>query len=50
MITVTNLMGQVIFQESVSQTNVEINLENQGIYLVTVEANGQIWTEKIIRN
>lgn len=50
LITVTNLMGQVIFQETVSQTNVEINLENQGIYLVTVEANGQIWTEKIIRN
>lgn len=49
-ITVTNLMGQVIFQETVSQTHVEINLENQGIYLVTVEANGQIWTEKIIRN
>jgi polyhydroxybutyrate depolymerase len=49
-ITVTNLMGQVIFQEIVSQTNVEINLENQGIYLVTVEAEGQIWTEKIIRN
>ncbi len=50
LITVTNLMGQVIFQEIVSQTNVEINLENQGIYLVTVEAEGQIWTEKIIRN
>lgn len=50
LITVTNLMGQVIFQETVSQTNVEINLENQGIYLVTVEAEGQIWTEKIIRN
>ena len=50
LITVTNLMGQVIFQKSVSQTSVEINLENQGIYLVTVEAEGQIWTEKIIRN
>lgn len=50
LITVTNLVGQVIFQETVSQTNVEINLENQGIYLVTVEAEGQIWTEKIIRN
>lgn len=50
LITVTNLMGQVIFQKSVSQTSVEINLENQGIYLVTVEAEGQIRTEKIIRN
>jgi len=25
-------------------------LSNQGIYLVTVEVEGQIWTEKIIRN
>jgi polyhydroxybutyrate depolymerase len=49
-ITITNLMGQVIYQEMVIQPIVEINLSNQGIYLVTVEVEGQIWTEKIIRN
>jgi hypothetical protein len=49
-ITVTNVMGQVIYREMVGETSVEINLPNQGIYLVTVEVEGQIWTEKVIRN
>lgn len=49
-ILVTNFLGQVVFQTTTNETLVDLNIENLGMYFITVIENGQARTEKLVRN
>ena len=49
-ITVTNYLGQIVQRFSCIGPQVELDIENKGIYLVTVKTGDQTLTEKIIKN
>ena len=49
-ITLTNLLGQVLFEADVKNTY-SINMENytQGVYLVCIKCNGRTWSKKVVK-
>jgi len=49
-ITVLNFLGQVISEETTTNKITTVRLKSKGIYFVSVKQNGQIHTEKLVRN
>ena len=48
-ITVSNYQGQIIQRFACNSTKAELNIENKGIYLVTVKINDRTYTKKVIK-
>jgi len=46
-IEVYDLNGKLIISESLTNNLIQLNFDRVGIYLVTVKANDQIFTEKV---
>lgn len=51
-IHIYNLLGQIVFEKDVNQTEVEINLDslNSGSYLMRVQSDGSYATQIILKN
>lgn len=49
-VAVTNFLGQVIRNVNTSEMIYELELEERGIYFVTITENGQSRTEKLVNN
>lgn len=47
-ISVSNLLGQVVYTTKPAQKNVSLSLEEEGLYFVTVKCGGQAITRKLV--
>jgi polyhydroxybutyrate depolymerase len=48
-ITVYNYLGQVIESYVINKNKEDLNLENKGLYLISVKMDNQVQTEKVIK-
>ena len=49
-ITIHNSIGQVVLETVASSSTVELNIEDKGIFFVTINQNGAMHTQKLVRN
>jgi hypothetical protein len=48
-ITVINMLGQVVMQQQAEQNTVAVAHLSQGIYFIEVQAGGQVFTAKFVK-
>ncbi len=49
-ITVHNSLGQVVLETTKALSTVQLDIEDKGVFFVTINQNGAIHTEKLVRN
>jgi hypothetical protein len=49
-IKITNLLGQVIYQSKVEEKNLPLQINESGIYFVSVTTNNKVLTKKLVVN
>lgn len=49
-VTVHNSLGQVVLETTETSSTVQLNISDKGIFFVTINQDGAIHTEKLVRN